>query len=365
MQSADGTTLPSAIYTGDGFGGSGNGGSRPSLDSEGITIMDDGTMYISDEYGDYIYHFTAGGQLITAIPPPQAFLPIRNDTVSFSAASPPRYAPDLKISPELPTNGRVNNQGYEGLTRSPDGKFLYALTQSSLVQDGGKESNEFRGWSRLVKLDLSAAVKGVPPVVAQYVVPLPLYLNANNKSRTAAQSEVKYISDTQFLVLARDGSGRGPEGDPLSRYRHADVFDISNATNVHGQNAVAPKGVLNKGITAATYCSFLDYNNNTELAKFGLHNGGANDTGLLNEKWESFALAPVQPKQNGNWGNWGGSDASDDYYLFSLSDNDFITQDGHMNSGALPYADESGLSLDNQVLVFKIRLPKGSVPLLG
>lgn len=49
-------------------------------------------------------------------------------------------------------------------------------------------------------------------------------------------------------------------------------------------------------------------------------------------------------------------DPNGEYFVFSLSDNDFITQDGYMNGGALPYADESGYSLDSQALVFKITI---------
>lgn len=365
LSTADGTTLPSATYTGDGFGGSGSGGSRPSLDSEGLTIMADGTMYVSDEYGDYIYHFSADGHLITAIPPPAPFIPRRNGSVSFNAASPPRYNPDLETVPKDPDSGRANNQGYEGLTRSPDGKYLYALTQSSLIQDGGAEGGAYRRWSRLVKLDLSAAKDGTPPVVAEYVVPLPVYTNSNNKSAVAAQSEIKYISDTTFLILARDGNGRGSGDDTESKYRRADIFDISGATDVNDREVVAPAGKLTPGIVVATYCTFIDYNNNAQLSKFGLHNGGADDDGLLNEKWESFALAPVAPQENAGWSNWGSdSNEADEYYLFSLSDNDFITQDGYMNGGALPYADESGYNLLNQVLVFKIKLPRGARPLV-
>jgi hypothetical protein len=113
-------------------------------------------------------------------------------------------------------------------------------------------------------------------------------------------------------------------------------------------------GVLNSDITPATYCSFLDYNINSELNKFGLHNGGAQDAGLLNEKWESFALMEADE---------GGHDKS--YYLFSFSDNDFITQNGFMKFGELQYKDASGFNLDNQALVFKITLPKGSKPLVS
>jgi hypothetical protein len=37
--------------------------------------------------------------------------------------------------------------------------------------------------------------------------------------------------------------------------------------------------------------------------------------------------------------------------------------EGYINSGKNKYSDASGFNLDNQVLVFKVRLPKGSDPL--
>jgi hypothetical protein len=43
--------LPVATYTGDGFGNEGAGGKRISIDAEGLVLGDDGTFWISDEYG--------------------------------------------------------------------------------------------------------------------------------------------------------------------------------------------------------------------------------------------------------------------------------------------------------------------------
>ena len=75
------------------------------------------------------------------------------------------------------------------------------------------------------------------------------------------------------------------------------------------------------------YFPFINYNNNTELAKFGLRNGGASGTGLLNEKWESLALVPADNNKHSKRGNKHGGhnekDEGDEYFLFSLSDNDF------------------------------------------
>ena len=131
-----------------------------------------------------------------------------------------------------------------------------------------------------------------------------------------------------FDVPARDsGSGHG-QSSSLSIYRHADIFDIStssgatdilSATNDATTGSIASStGVLKAGIKAAGYCTFLDFNVNAQLGRFGLHNGGAQDATLLNEKWESLALVPVDGN-NGTDGEW---------FLFSFSDNDFITQDG-------------------------------------
>lgn len=155
-------------------------------------------------------------------------------------------------------------------------------------------------------------------------MPLPV----TPKGKIAAQSEVHFISDTQFLVLARDsGAGHGQD-ESLSTYRNVDVFDISKATNVKGKKSdsfdgsiASKEGVLRSDIKPVEYCPWLSFNNNNELGKFGVHNGGAQDAGLLNEKWEGLVLAPVDKKLQSKGDG-------EEYYLISFSDNDFITQNG-------------------------------------
>jgi hypothetical protein len=146
-----------------------------------------------------------------------------------------------------------------------------------------------------------------------------------------------YISETQFLVLARDSNaGHGAESTE-SIYRNADVIDISKATNVAGTVAdandgqIASKdGVLKSSIVPATYCQWLSYNNNAQLGRFGLHNGGAQDANLLNEKWESFAMLPVDKDDEIGRSERQDEDEGKQYYLVSFSDNDFITQNGKL-----------------------------------
>ncbi|KAF7717010.1 Uncharacterized protein PECH_003175 [Penicillium ucsense] len=354
--------LPVATYTGDGFGDPGRGGKRISIDAEGLALARDGGFWVSDEYGPYTYKFSASGRMELAIQPPQAYLPRRNGTVSFSADSPPLYDPFKMPNPEDTGSGRNNNQGFEGLTMSPDGKTLYTLIQSSLDQEGGPDKQN-RQPARMLAYDISSKT---PRYLHEWVVMLPRYIDytskhANKANKVASQSEIHQLPTGDFLILSRDsGFGHGQD-ESRSVYRQADIFSVLNnasVTDFKGQSdydsatgAIAStKGILKAGINPAEYCSFLDFNVTSELAKFGLHNGGPQDQYLLNEKWESLAVVPVHPSKNGRR-----KQGEQEYFLFSLSDNDFITQNGRLNSGKLSYKDASGYNVDTQALVFKIQ----------
>ena len=287
--------LPLATYTGNGYGGPGPGGNRVPVDHEGLVVFPGQAYWTSDEYAPYIYKYNLFGIMQEAIQPPAAFLPMRNGSLSFSADSPTLYSGESDdVYPTDPTTGRENNHGFEGLTISPDGKNLYALMQGALDQDGGTKKSTAMN-ARLVHYDISCNPANL---VGEYVVQLPTY-PSGAKPNTAYQSEIHYISPTQFLVLARDSKAGQCQSSTESVYRHADVFDISKATNIKGSTydcatcAVAPGGKLATGVKPAAYCSFLDFNVNAQLERFGVHNGGAADAGLLNEKWESLALFPV------------------------------------------------------------------------
>ncbi|KAK0702362.1 esterase-like activity of phytase-domain-containing protein [Lasiosphaeris hirsuta] len=359
-------TLPAATYAGDGFGGAGKGGKRIAIDAEGLVLNKDGGFWISDEYGPYVYKFDRNGKMVEAIRPPDAILPLRVGKPSFSSDTPPIFSPDQHPAPINPTQGRQNNQGFEGLTASPDGKWLYVLLQSAGRREGGSNAAT-RRYARFLRYSTSASgKKTIVKYDAEYVVPLPVFVDAAGKTKVAAQSEIHFVSDSQFLILPRDSSVGACTADPTSVYRHVDVIDISKATNVKGSlhdafntTIANSDGIINVDIVPATLCSFIDYNINAQLGRFGLHNGPPATSGLLNEKWESLALVPV----NGDGDDE--KDKNDEYFLFTISDNDFITQNGFINFGKVPYKDASGCDLDQQALVFKITLPPNSKPLIG
>jgi len=314
---------------------------RLSLDAEGIVVARDGSLYVSDEYGPYIFHFSPEGVLLSAIRPPEALIPVRSGTDSFSSNTVGVGQP--VPSPADPVTGRQNNQGLEGLSLSPDGSTLYALLQSATRQDGGTGgSSTTRFNTRLLAYDLT----GTQPVLkAEYVLQLPSYLQSG-KIRIAAQSDMIGLSNTQFMVLARDGNGHGT-ATPSSLYRKVLVYDINGATNIAGtkydraDTPVAPGGVLTKDVTPAQSVEFVDLNDGAELAKFGLHNGPVDDMNNLSEKWEGMTLVSAMDPA-----------APDDYFLFIGNDNDFMTASGYQDGAAY----NAGLENDSLILVYRLTL---------
>ncbi|KAF5348382.1 hypothetical protein D9758_010931 [Tetrapyrgos nigripes] len=301
-----------------------------TIDAEGLVANSDGSYWVSDEYGPYIYRFDANGQLIQTIQPPAAILPMNEDgSLNFTSVSDPN-------------TGRVGNQGFEGLTLDPINNILYAMLQSATIQDGGASIFTSR-YTRLVAYDVSDPTVTRPSLVGEWVVPLPL----SSEGIAEACSEIHFVSPGIFLALSRDPFGRGGDND-TSTYKNADLFSIAQATDIHGtvfddpSNPIAQNGTLNENITPAEYVEFVSYIDDDQLARFGLHNGDPSDETLINAKWESLALAPV-----------GDPDFPDDYFLFTFADNDFITTDGI--SVGKPY--NAGLDVNNQVLVFRVTLP--------
>ncbi|EQL38522.1 hypothetical protein RJZ56_007611 [Blastomyces dermatitidis] len=358
--------LPGATYTGDGFGSNeGPGGHRISMDTEGLALGSNGTFWISDEYGPYVYQFTRQGKMIRAIQPPEAYLPRRNGSLSFSAASPPIYGPEQMPVPKDTESGRNNNQGFEALTISPDGKNLFVMIQSGLNQEGGPKKIN-RKQARLLEYDISGYKA---QYTHEYVVTLPTYPDRSKgdqeESRiVASQSEIHMLPSGDFLILSRDSDSGHGQAESRSVYRQADIFAItSDTTDIKSEkydaatgSIASSDGELNDGIEPAEYCEFIDYNLDSELGKFGLHNGGEQDKMLLNEKWESLALVPVDERDcvRKGCGRGYGKGREKEYFLISFSDNDYTTQDGHLNFGKFKYADTSGFDLDVQALVFRI-----------
>jgi hypothetical protein len=334
-------------------GGVATGGARPatallpelpqafngklSLDAEGIVILRDGSRLISDEYGPSIYRFSAGGEFIGALPVAASVRPIRNGVTDYSSNNPTTGQPEP--TPANPSFGRSNNQGFEGLSLSPDGRTLFVGLQSAARQDGGT-SPATRDTTRLFTYDVSNLDQ--IRLSGEYAVKLPKFQQGSN-TLVAAQSEVLALSDTQLLILPRDSNGQSV-GTQQSLLRRVDVIDISAATNFLGspiETNIAPGGVLDASIVPADYRPWLNINDNAQLGRFGLANGVVPGFDNLSEKWEGLVLLPALDPL-----------APNDYFLFIANDNDFATTDG-FQAGA-PYND--GKNLDTMFLAWRVTI---------
>ncbi|MFZ4575920.1 MAG: esterase-like activity of phytase family protein [Phycisphaerales bacterium] len=318
-----------------------------TLDAEGLVRMPDGSYYVSDEYSSSIFKFDAGGVLTGVIAPPQALRP-------QNAAGNPDFN-----SLAAPARGRRNNQGMEALSLTPDGRHLIAINQSAAMQDSAGANQANRRNTRVLVYDISTEETPAEPI-GHYVMTLPTFRNNGDGGavdRTAAQSEVVAISNTQFMVLARDGNGRGPGTGVAPAFKSVLLGDLSGATNpvgtsfANGYTPIATGGVLNSSITPVSQVEMLNMLNEFDLSRFGINmtlGAGAldGDMNTLSEKWEGMSLLPdlatVDPT---------------DYFLFLANDNDFVTQNGLMltsDGQSVPYSDS--IDNDTMFLAYKVNI---------
>lgn len=192
------------------------------LDPESIRVSDDGlTVFISDEYGPYVYQFLRGaGIRLRTFQLPQKFFV---DTLSPMGAV------------EIANNkvGRVANKGMEGLAITPDGRTLVGIMQNALLQDavdGGDAANLLR----IVTIDIASG-----RTTHEYG-----YLLTTG----SGVSDILALNDHELLVDERDGKGLG-DG---SKAKVKQVFkidlrgavDIGNMDGTEAATHAVPKSLF-------------------------------------------------------------------------------------------------------------------------
>jgi hypothetical protein len=191
------------------------------LDPEGVRVGRDGSIFISDEYGPYLYQFAANGKRLRSIRIPDKFRIVH---------------PRAKEEDELKANksGRVPNKGMEGLALTPDGRKLVAALQAPLIQDGGRAGTN----CYLVEIDLATGAS------RELLYPL--------EKSGLGLSEILAVNDHEFLVIERDGL-HGKE----ARHKKIVRIDITKATDISTQGSLPAKG-LPQGVVPVKKQLFLD-----------------------------------------------------------------------------------------------------------
>ena len=245
------------------------------LDPEGIRVAPDGTFYVSDEYGPYIFQFNRQGHLLRRIELPS----------KFAIANPSDNPNDELLGN---TAGRQANRGMEGLAISPDGSTLFGIMQNALLQDHGLNpppSTDRLGLNnRILKVDLATGE------THEYVY----VLDAINRGQGVC--EILAINDHEFLVVERDNRSnlQSPPQAPTRKTIYK--IDLNGATDV-SEIASLPAGALPVGVTPVTKSLFIN-----------LLDADLNLSATIPEKIEGLSWGPDLPDGR--------------HLLYVISDND-------------------------------------------
>jgi hypothetical protein len=178
------------------------------LDPESIRVSNDGfTVFISDEYGPYVYQFLrATGERLRTFKLP----------ADFFVATP---APTGDGETAANTIGRVPNKGMEGLAITPNGKTLVGILQNALIQDaaeGGSAANLLR----MVTIDIASG-----RTTHEYAYLL---------TAGSGVSDITALNNHEFLVDERDGHGLGDNSK--AKVKQIFKIDLKGAVDVTGLN---------------------------------------------------------------------------------------------------------------------------------
>ncbi|MFT3684402.1 MAG: esterase-like activity of phytase family protein [Phycisphaerales bacterium] len=218
------------------------------FDPEGVRLGADGTVYVSDEYGPVIYGFSREGKRTSVVPVPKKFQIARPDAKGVE-------------EDKLNDSGRVANRGFEGLAITPDRKTLWAMAQSPLIQDGGRDGE----FIRMLRIDIATGK------TAEFVYPLESTHNGCN--------EVLAVDDHTFAVIERDG-----DGGNKAAFKKIMLVDVTDATDVSGTERLK-KHQLPEGVVPVRKRVLIDLLEE----RWGLAGS------LFPEKEEGLAFGPNRP----------------------------------------------------------------------
>jgi len=225
-----GPAFPGQIFTGSAMAFDGtNSPASLRFDPEGVRVGRTGTIYISDEYGPFVYEFDAFGNRLRSLTIPPKFL--------ITPPGVPSADPGVELTNP---SGRQANRGMEGLAINPEGTKLYGIMQNALIQDNALDSNLKRVGknNRLLEIDLSSGA------TREFLYQL--------EDKSNGVNEILAINDHEFLVLERDG-----KAGSSAKFKKIFKIDIAAATDISGI-ASLPKSSVPPGVTPAAKELFLD-----------------------------------------------------------------------------------------------------------
>ncbi|MEL7075050.1 MAG: phytase [Cyanobacteria bacterium J06582_2] len=179
-----------------------------AIDPEGIALNESGNLFIASE-GDadnlinpLIGEFTLDGQIVAGLPVDDKFLPTADQST-----------------------GIQNNQAFESLTTTPDGRFLFTATENALFQDGERSSVDAGSPVRIVQYDLETE----SPVAEFLYQTDPIPVPPETEDGFADNGLVELLAlDNQGTFLALERSFTAGVGNNIRLYE----ISLQGATNI-------------------------------------------------------------------------------------------------------------------------------------
>jgi hypothetical protein len=188
--------------------------------------------------------------------------------------------------------GKRTNRGFEGLAISPDGRYVYAMLQSAMLDEGAGDGF----YNRIVKFSY---VTG--RAVAQYAYKM------DAASQGRGISALFALNEDQMLVLERNNRGLGVDAELTPPNKKVFRIDLKGATDV---SAIKLSNTATGFTPAAKVATpWLDLALEDTLKDPSL----AALSGVSPEKWEGLAVGPKL--------------ANGSYLVLAGTDNDYsVTQ---------------------------------------
>lgn len=276
------------------------------LDSEGLVALQDGTFWVSDEYGPHLVHFDTNGVEIDRI---NAYPQDQRRKSGYLL--PLEYA------------NRRQNRGMEGLTITPDQKKLVGMMQSTMSNPDATVNKS--DLVRIIMIDLDTQK------ISQF-----LYRQEGGKA-AYSNTAITALSATSFLVAERDDDFYKDNPQAFKRIYKINLNEATDLETIPSQAQLQQHDTLGLLIEGQTL-----------------------EQAVLNIGWEGLAQHQIRPvtktlvvdlverlqyphdKVEGIW-------AIDQHHLAVLNDDDygFSESDGVLEQ---KYVDQAKNRIDSNTL---------------
>lgn len=174
------------------------------FDVESIARMDDGTMWVGEEFGPYLLHFDARGRLLSA--------PVRHPVLR---------APQ---NPQNVTQGPSNlpsSRGFESMSRNGDGSRIYLTTEASTTSEPDKRILEIYEFDTRLKRYTGRSFKYAKDSSDDITG------GTGNATNIFVTGDMTHVAGTRYIMIERDDFQGPPSSANPPRQKKLYLFDLN------------------------------------------------------------------------------------------------------------------------------------------